>query len=254
MIKNLLIVFSLVAICACDRDDASPSACKGLVDGVYAFPELPENHGMTQEEVSRYWDLPEEVAGCISGNGLINTILDYPHIGLIMASSSSPQHGYDTYIRARFRGVRELENRPDRGTDLLLAYQQVDPLGYDPAWELLEIGRYQFRIFNLEIVFSQYNNLAALTLCEKIKLMHLARAVFEQKRQDEETYGVWGLATTAALMARLMKLDEFPAFMAVYDSQEVMLLTERFQPLSIEVLEDIYTFSESYLDHLIRSS
>ncbi len=192
-------------------------ACHVLIDGVYQFPELPKNHGMTREEIDEYWDLPEELAACISTKGLIPTVLDYPNIYLILAGSNE-QHGYTSLIYLRFRGARELESRPDRGTELLSKYKTIDPLGYSMDWEPVEVGSYQFRIIFLEIIFSQYANLEPLTVSEKTELVELARN-YLIKKESSEIHGELGIASTSAVLLRLMKADDYAPFMEVYDPE-----------------------------------
>ena len=141
-----VLLISLVFLNSCELVDTSDRACSNLEEGMYKFPELPENHEKTGEEVDRFWDLPEDVSSCISTGGLIQTVLDYPNLGLIMVGST-PQLGYTGFVRERFRGARALETRVDRGTELLKWYRSVASLGYEQDWEPIEIGRHQVRMF-----------------------------------------------------------------------------------------------------------
>lgn len=250
MIKGLFILSFMLILVSCDKENPGQLACNNLVDGAYQFPKLPPNHGMSREEIDKYWDLPEKVAECISTRGLIETVLDYPNLGLMMAGTN-PQQGYDALIHSRFRGVRELDTRPDRGTELLGRYKRVDPLGSDPDWEPVDIGAYQFRIYFLEIIFSQYVHLESLSSKEKIELVRFAREVYAKKRSKFENYGVWGLSVSATLLARMMKMDKFSPFLKVYNPQSMAWeLVEYYWPTTFEVTEKIYSLSEEYLNHL----
>lgn len=81
---NKSVISLLLIICtvtSCKKKDP----CDDLVKGVYKFPELPENNHMTSQEVTEFWDLPADICGCITTEGLIETCLDYPNLSLIMA-------------------------------------------------------------------------------------------------------------------------------------------------------------------------
>ncbi|MFC4873322.1 hypothetical protein [Negadavirga shengliensis] len=248
-----VLLMSLSSLISCEFiGGTSDRACRNLENGVYKFPELPENHGMTREEIDRFWDLPEDVASCISTEGLIQTLLDYPNLRLIMAGSNSPQHGYDALIRSRFLGARELETRRDRGTKLLERYKMVDPLGYDPDWDPVDIGHYLFyQVYYVEIILSQYIHLESLSEKEKTELVAFARGIYETKRSDTKESSVWGLATSAAILSRLMKMDGFQPFLDAYQPQDIRWsVVEGYWPTTFDVVEIIYELSEEYLNQL----
>ena len=138
------ILFLLIALIS---SECKHGPCDELVNGVYPYPILPENHNMTHEEVNKYYDLPVDICSCITTWGLVETCLNYPQLGLISLSGHDLQTGYNGFLRPIFRGVRELETRPDRGTYLLKKLKSIDPLGYDPNWNPVEIGHYGMNIF-----------------------------------------------------------------------------------------------------------
>jgi len=245
MSKIVLLTILIVGIISCSKHNP----CDDLVGGVYQFPELPENHGMSHEEIYQFWDLPADITECISTEGLIETCFSYPELRLIMAGSN-PQSGYDKLVKARFRGIRELETRPDRATCLLKKYLAVDPLGYDPNWELVEIGRYLFSIYNLEIIFSQQANLEPLTNHEIIELLETAISIYEKKKSDLN-HGLFGLECTTTLLGRLMLQEEYEPFVNVYEENYwVRELIKYYGPTSIETTELVITFSEDFLKQL----
>ena len=123
---HLLNILLLLLLLGCKKNP-----CNDLPNGVYQYPALPKNHTMTSVEVDKFVDLPKEIAECITTDGLIESILTYPYIGLIFAGSTS-QSGYDL-VKRQYRGLSELETRTDRGKCLLQKYQFRDPLGFDKS-------------------------------------------------------------------------------------------------------------------------
>ena len=246
MNKQIILIWLVISIVfSCKKKDP----CDDLVNGVYQFPELPEKHDWTREEIDEFWDLPEDVCNCITTVGLIETCLNYPNLRLIMAGSN-PQSGYEGLVKARFRGIRELETRPDRGIYLLKKYQTIDPLGYDPTWEPVEIGAYNFSIYYFEIIFSQYANLETLTNEEKIKLIETTIVVYEKMKGDLESYSFFGLECTTALAGRLMYLNNYSPFEEAYnDNWLVRELIDFYGPVNPETVEFVYNLSKEFLQN-----
>jgi hypothetical protein len=244
--KHIICLFLFCTIiCACKEHDS----CDGLINEVYHFPELPENHNMTIEEITEFWDLPKAVADCIPTEELIETCLDYPNLRLIMAGSNV-QSGYNSLVKVRFRGIRELETRPNRGTLLLKKFKTIDPLGFDPNWQPVEIGAYLFDISYIEIIFSQYANLITLTNKEKIEFMEKAIDTYEKKKSGVMYYGLFGLECTTTLMGRLMYLNNYKPMVDLYNDNLIRELIDFYGPTSFETVEAVYNLSKGYLIHL----
>jgi len=245
--SKLVILFFLCILFSCKDKDP----CDKLVEGVYIFPELPENHNMTSEEIDEYFDLPEDICNCISTEGLVETCFNYPYLSLIMAGSSM-QSGYDLLYRERFRGIRELETRPERGTLLIERLLAFDPLGYNPDWELLEIGRYTFNFSYTAVILGQYVNIEVLTLNEKITLLEKSIDTYEKMLNDPDIYGNFSLECASALMGRLMYFDNYDPLIDLYNSNEkVMELIYFFAPpVGYETVDLVYNLSKNYLELL----
>jgi len=224
--------------------------CDDLVNGVYQFPELPENHNMTSQEITEFCDLPEDICNCITTEGLIETVMNYPELRLISAGAN-PQSGYDLLVKERFRGIRELEARPDRATCLLKKYKTIDPLGYNPDWNPVEIGGFIFYIDDFELIISQYANLESLTKQEGIELIEKALSVYEKKKADTDKYSEWSLARTMVIASRMMLLSDFLPFMEVYNKNDaVWEVNQYYYPVTYETLEIIYNLTIEYLQNL----
>jgi len=248
MKKWIILLLFASAVFSCKKKDP----CEELVNGVYLYPQLPKDHQMTREQIDEYIDLPQDISSCISTEGLIETCLNYPELSLIDAGAN-PQSGYNLLIKQKFLGIRELENRPDRATQLLKKYQSVDPLGYDPNWEGIKIATYAFNLGYLEIFISQYTNLVQLTKNEKITLVELAISVYEKKKNDNINYDVWGQAKTSAILARLMKTDNYPPFINAYTADPnntAWDVVDYYWSTTFEIEEIIYSLSKEYLNNL----
>lgn len=245
--RLLFIVFIALQISSCQ--ELHP-VCSILKDGVYPFPELPKDHGLNKEDRTRFLDLPKPVCQCLSTEGLIETCLNYPELRLIMAGAN-PQSGYNLLVKERFLGIRELEKRPDRGSALLKKYQSMDPLGFDPDWDTLTIGRYNFNIYFTEIIFSQYINLQPLAELEKIELLENAISIYEMRRSEYSYFHLWGLEVTATLLGRLMILNDFQPMKNAYAADYwVRELIDFYGPTKFEVVELIYELSKQYLEQI----
>jgi hypothetical protein len=233
---------------SCEED----KPCDILVDGVYQFPELPENHDMTSKEVTEYWNLPKDICECIATEGLIETCLNYPDLRLISAGAN-PQSGYNM-VAERFRGLRELSSRSDRATYLLKKYKEIDPLGYDPDWDGIDIAGYL--IINLDyyqVILSQYENLEAFnTTQEKIDLIEEAIKTYDKSKADTLHNNDLGtLAKTSVVMGRMMKIDEYSPFLDEWEENYVVGETVEFYwPTTYEAVDLIYTLSKQYLNQL----
>jgi len=244
---NKLFVLFVLMISILDSCKKDP--CADLVNGVYQFPELPENHIMTSQQISEFWDLPKNICGCITTEGLIETCLNYPDLKVIWAFTDT-QSAYDLQVKEKFRGVRELETRPDRGPCLLKKYKTLDPLGYDPNWEPVEIGRYHFNIYYVEIIFSQYANLEPLTKNEKISVIETAIVIFDKTKNDL-TQSSFGLGFVTTLMGRLMYQNNYEPFIQEYNKNgTIRVLIDYYGGGGNKTLELIYDLSKDYLNYL----
>ncbi|ODS81784.1 MAG: hypothetical protein ABS46_10540 [Cytophagaceae bacterium SCN 52-12] len=246
-VKNYIAAVLLASLLlGCDEE---PSPCTRLVNGVYKYPELPNNHNFSHEQIHDYWDLPKDIWNCISTDGLIESCLTYPEINVIYAGST-PQKGYNL-VFSQFSGLGELERRADASDHLLVKYKSIDPLEVSSFKEELEQGQFVINLCNIEIILSQYIYLNKLTNKQKKALTTRARSVYLLKREAGSYHGVFGLAFTAAILGRLMKLDNYSPFMEVYNpKQQNWSVVEQYWGTTFETTETIYAISEDYLNSL----
>lgn len=217
--------------------------------GIYIFPDVPKNSSMKKEEINQFIDLPEDISKCMSTESLLQTCLAYPQLGLIDAGSS-PQMGYNL-VSSIFRGLRELSTRTDRAESLLTRYKAVDPLGYNANEEILTIGKHVQQISYLEIILSQTNNLRSFNLAQKIELVELTRTVYERKKKDLPNYGLYRLATTVSVLARLMMADQYKLFLDAYKPNDQNWdVVDHYWSTNYATTEIVYSLSEGYLTFL----
>lgn len=244
MNKYTVILALSLAFVACQK--TGPCAEGG---GIYVFPKFPKNSTMTSAEVDQFYDLPKDISQCISTEALVETCLTYPQLSLIDAGSN-PQTGY-WLVSSKFRGLRELSNREDRGIHLLRKYQTTDPLGYNPNGDLLSIGRYVLRFSYLEVILSQEKTLESLSWDQKIKLIERARTVYEKKEADTTHQDLYSLAKTSAIMARLMRLDGYQPFVNIYRQTDWNWnFVSWYWSTDYATARSVYTLSTNYLNFL----
>lgn len=244
MKTTLLIISLCLLFLACENNP-----CKDLKTGVYQYPELPENHDMTINEVDKFFFIPNDIAECISTEGLIESILTHPHIGLIFAETTG-DGGYEL-LKYHFNGPSFLENRTDRSLELLKKYSSWDPLGLDPSWENLEIGHYMSRGIYLEVFINQFKNLENLDQDDQKTLFGRSLEVYENEKSLLDYYGYIGLNYNTATVARIMYLHKYEPFMSLYEANEsVFLLTSQIAWVSPEIIDQVHEMAVEYFKTL----
>lgn len=227
-------------IIGCERNP-----CRDLNNGVYQYPELPDKHNMTIDEVDKFLYIPEDIADCISTEGLIESILTYPHVGLIFAHSTGDD-GYNL-LKYHFNGLGILETRTDRSKELLKKYISWDPLGIDPTWESLEIGYYMERGVCLEVFINQFKNLENLDPNDQKTLFARSLEVHESEKSLIIHYGYFALGHNTATVARLMYLNNYEPFLALYKTNVwVLNLTELISPAPPLIIDQIHEMAIEY--------
>jgi hypothetical protein len=244
MKSSLLVILLCSLFLSCERNP-----CKDLKNGVYQYPELPENHTMTSDEVDKFYYIPQDIAECISTEGLIESILTYPYVGLIFAHHTG-DGGYEL-LKNHFNGPGVLETRMDRAQELLKKYMSWDPLGLDPSWENLEIGRYMARGVYLEVFINQFKNLENLDWDDQKTLFGWSLEVYDNEKSLIEYYGYFALGHSTATVARLMYLHNYEPFMSLYNSNEsVFNLTASIGPAPQQIIDQIHEMAVEYFKTL----
>ena len=243
---NYILFLSVIALTCnhCHKKDI----CEDF-QNVYLYPKLPPNHTMTSEEVDRYVDLPLHIAKCMSTDSLIQTILNYPYIGLFFAGAT-PQEGYGI-VESQFSGLKELESRSDKGECLLKKYQNWNPLDMDTSWSLLDIGNFMVNGANLEIIQSQYSNLRSLDSSQFKELFLRSLEIYRLEQSQLKYYGYQGLVFSSTTLARMMLVRNYGPFLRVYSSDVLVLnITKTYTPPVGSALNLIYELAVEYSKNL----
>jgi hypothetical protein len=236
----LLILFLFISL-GCEKKNP----CKDLQNGIFISPELPANQTMTSAQVNNYLDMPKDIAECISTEGLIESILNYPFVGLISAGSTS-QSGY-VLLKSKYRGLSELEKRGDRGKCLLKKYQSRDPLDFDKSWELVKIGKYLLTGFYLEVILSQYINLRDLDTQDFKNMFLRSLEGYDLENTEPDYFGYAGLAFSTATLARMMLINNYEPFVSLYNTDDIVFsFTETYSPDDPSLIELIHEMALEY--------
>jgi hypothetical protein len=235
---NVLIFLLLLTSCE------KKNPCDDLTNGVYETPELPANQQMKSDEIDEYLDLPKDIAKCISTEGLIESILSFPHLSLIFAGAN-PQSGYKL-VNSKYRGLFELESRTDRGKYLLQKYQSRDPLGFDKSWDDIKIGHYMSTGVYLEVIQSQYINLQNLDSLDFNELFLRSLEVYELEKTELEYFDYFGLTFSTATLARMMLIRNYEPFVSLYNTNEFVFSLTEFFGTSISTIELIHELAVEY--------
>ncbi len=127
--KNISLLLLIVIVSGCEKGEMpnkDKDPCSVLVDGVYQYPTENPNSTLTQEEIIEYWNIPEEVLGCITTEGLIKSCYKTIY-GIAIDAANGYQPGYGL-VKAGCRGFDELEKRLDAPKELISFFKSTELL------------------------------------------------------------------------------------------------------------------------------
>jgi hypothetical protein len=103
-----------------------------------------------------------------------------------------------------------------------------------------------------ELIIAHYEILNDLTSVEKIELFQLT--LDNQKKKYALAHQYWGLdgmATTCAILSRIMYLDKYQPLIEEYNNKELMLINvANILILDTDVVVKVMSLSEDYLKNL----
>jgi hypothetical protein len=176
---------------------------------VYIFPVTPATPGwgdLTFAERIAVQQIPEEYLATMTTEDLYQTYLTLPGWLEHLASSSSPQNGFDM-IRARYNVITALMKKPDVNDVLIAEYRTyvIDEINnYDVEYMFLYVNP-------TEIVLNQYEVIAQLTMNQKKELVEHALSIYNMKKSLPDSH--YGLGYGFVLIGRIMLMDAYPPFM-----------------------------------------
>ena len=184
---------------------------------IWDFPIQPGteewNALRTDENPLNAYNIPDEILRNISTEELVKTCLSYPQWGLIHAYNSRVQ-GFSVIIRL-FNGFSELFNRMDATTELMKAYNQLDPLAVDPDWTDLLKGMYSHKFEGFEILFFWPGMIEKLDKAGIRELKETVISKYQKKRILPEIYDMWCLSPTVAVCATIIRKENFDLFNSI---------------------------------------
>jgi len=237
---SLLLCFFFFVI-GCKKKD-----CEEVIDQVYVYP-IETAKGKSFDERTEMFKIPEQTLHCLSTDALIKSCISYPEMR-VMWTMSDLQGGFDK-VNAICNGFNELWGRGDKVQKLIYLYKQLD---FKRDWQSftdLENGMYIDNIVRHELIIAQYEILNDLTAREKMELFQLT--LDNQKKKDALAHQYWGLdgmATTCAILNRIMYLDKYQPLIEEYNNNELMLLNvDYILILYSDVVNKTMSLSEDYL-------
>jgi hypothetical protein len=237
----VVIILVLLLSSGCNKKNP----CKDLQNGIFLSPELPANQTMTSAQIDNYLDIPKDIAECISTEGLIESILNYPFVSLISAGSTS-QSGY-VLLKSKYSGLSELEKRGDRGKCLLQKYLSRDPLNFDKSWVDVKIGGYIITETYLEVILGQYINLRDLGTADFKNMFLRSLEVYDLEKTEPDYYGYFGLSFSTVNVARMMLIANYKPFVSLYNIDDIVYnFTETYRADDASLIELIHEMALEY--------
>ncbi|NEW84920.1 MAG: hypothetical protein GZ094_21485 [Mariniphaga sp.] len=237
---SMLLCFFFFVI-GCKKKD-----CEEVIDQVYVYP-IEAAKGKSFDERTEMFKIPEQTLHCLSTDALIKSCISYPEMRL-MWTMSDLQGGFDK-VNAMCNGFGELFGRGEKYQGLINLYKH---LSFNQDWKSysdLENGRYMDNIVRHELIIAQYEILNDLTSPEKIELFQLT--LDNQKKKYALAHQYWGLdgmATTCAILSRIMYLDKYQPLIEEYNNNKLMLINvANILILDSDVVNKTMSLSEDYL-------
>ena len=179
------------------------SAQAASANDAYDYPIKPGTEEWkafkSHDDMLKACQIPKSTLKSMSTKGLVETVLEYPLFGDIMAYNSI-QQGFEA-VASRFNGLSELLNRKDAGTELLAIYSKMNPQDIEENWDNIQKGAYTFSIANVEILLAQNKILDNLNKIQLENLIVEARLKYTAKQQSE-IYGQGSLDSSLQLIER----------------------------------------------------
>jgi len=199
----------------------------------------------THDDMLKACQIPEDILKNMSTKGLVETVLEYPLLGDMMAYSGI-QQGFEA-VASQFNGLPELLNRKDAGTELLAVYSKMDPLDIEENWGDVQKGAYTFSIANVEILLAQNEILDNLSEIQLEGLTVEARLKYRAKQQSA-TYGPTGEEYSIWLMGKaLQRVNYLPFERQIHQDSNIQNFLDSGPCATDIVLNEIVSNTDRFL-------
>jgi len=146
-------------------------------------PGMPEwgklKNAFERNEVCQ---IPDDVLINISTIGLVETCINYPLIGDIMAANNFVQAFYN--LTGFFNGFKELFLRDDAAEKLIQKYLQMSPVNYKRSDKYKEQVMNVFDYLCIELLLSHDSIIDDMSRQEKLKLLKTAVSHYKLKKEQ----------------------------------------------------------------------
>lgn len=213
----LAFCLSLLLVTACKKEELSAIPPVASDEDAYVFPIVPGTPAWAAlasgADKIQACQVPPAVLQKMSTPGLVTTCLNYPLLNNMLAFIPL-QNGARAQL-ANFNGFAELSQRPDAAQLLVNRYQQLCTACVPPPTNW---GDYSLNYSYFEMVLAQDEYLTQLSSAQRHALVRITLAKYAEKQQEVANYAIFGLKTTAFLLARTMKIDNYAPFLAAVGS------------------------------------
>ena len=232
-LASMAVIMLLLGIVQSSAAHAQPVA---KAKDAYNFPIKPGTAAwaalQTHDDMLRATQLPARVLASMSTEGLVETVLNYPLYGDMLAYSNL-QYGFNT-VASRFNGMTALLQRPDAGAVLLARYQAMDPTAIAPNATLLQQGQYDAQFTAIEMLLAQDSIRKSLSAEQQTALVNETLKKLDAKQQRAEVYGQMGRERTVLVLGRILR-DQTASFAQADAVLQEFLNTGTFAPEEVLV-------------------
>lgn len=243
------IAVSLLLTTCGNQDDAN---CVPFASGSYDKYEFPIKPGMpeweaftTAQQMMDACQVPEATLEQMTTQGLVETCLDYPLLGDMLAYTNI-QMGTERQME-NFNGFLELQTRADAAGLMLGRFEMMEPDCFPNGGDLA-IGQYGLEFIEIGMLLSQDVFIGQLEPAVRRKLLNEALKKYDLFLRDQEHYGILNLKVAAFTMAKVMLVEAYLPFEEEVAQNEAMALFVAEEDIKndVEILNTIIEYATNF--------
>lgn len=175
------------------------------ITNAYDYPIKPGTEQWksftTHDQMLKACQIPTTALSKMSTTALVDTVLNYPLLGDMMAYDDI-QEGFNA-VATRFNGLSALLQRNDAGTALLAKYKEMNPLTVlNSNLTDLQKGAYSANLIYIETILAQGSIQSKLTEAQRQDLITEAATKLQALQTLPEIYGGISRETTTSVIAQ----------------------------------------------------
>ena len=246
-------VLLFIILISCGKEDeVICSSFTPEASDQYIFPLRPgmpewERFTSGQEKIDAL-QVPVGILKKMSTYGLVETCLDYPLLGAMMAFDTI-QYGVERQME-NFNGFHELITRENAGQIMLDRFKQMNPECI-PQGDEVVVGDYTLTFVYMGMVQAQFVLIEQLTSSERRELLDEAIKKNTQFENIGDPYSILNLKIEALLMARVMVSEKYEPFLEEIAKNVSIEIFIKYVELNnkIETLNKILEYATEYNNH-----